>query len=65
MADHADIRRRLPPTDAVLADLRLARALRELGTVPFKEAVRAAQRWVRAASSPRSGWSTRCCARFR
>jgi len=47
MADDADIRRRLPPTDEVLADVRLARALRELGTVPFKEAVRAAQRWVR------------------
>ena len=40
MADHADIRRRLPRTDPVLADLRMARALRELGTVPVKEAVR-------------------------
>ena len=47
MADHAYIRRRVPRTDAVLADLRMARALRELGTVPFKEAVRAAQRRVR------------------
>ena len=47
MADDADIRRRLPRTDAVLADLRMASALRELGTVPFKEAVRAARRRVR------------------
>jgi hypothetical protein len=30
----------VPRTDAVLADLRLAKALRELGTVRVKEAVR-------------------------
>jgi Selenocysteine synthase N terminal len=46
-ADHADIRQRLPSTDAVLADLRMARALPELGTVPFKKAVCAAQERVR------------------
>jgi hypothetical protein len=40
MADHADLRRCVPRTDALHADLRLTKALRELGAVRVKEAVR-------------------------
>jgi hypothetical protein len=40
MADQPDIRRCVPRTDALHADLRLTKALRELGTVRVKEAVR-------------------------
>lgn len=40
MADQADIPRCMPRTDAVHADPGLAKALRGLGTVRVKEAVR-------------------------
>ncbi|MET8955757.1 L-seryl-tRNA(Sec) selenium transferase [Streptomyces sp. NPDC004393] len=48
--DTADVRRRIPRTDAVLRDPRLSRAARRLGPRVVKEAVRQAQEQARAGS---------------
>lgn len=47
-----DVRRRVPRTDAVLADQRLADAMRRLGRETVKTAVRNAQQRVRAGDLP-------------
>jgi L-seryl-tRNA(Ser) seleniumtransferase len=47
---HADPRRAVPPTDALLADSRLAEPQRRLGRSRVRDAVRAAQERVRAGS---------------
>ncbi|RSN67025.1 MULTISPECIES: L-seryl-tRNA(Sec) selenium transferase [Actinomadura] len=52
MRHDQDGRRRVPRTDAVLADPRLAEAARRLGRGPVKEAVAAAQARARAGEIP-------------